>query len=320
LRGICYNIARVGSPFVGNATTGHGKLAKICVLSFGTQVASVLFIDLTTKRHAAMTEQLAKRTHVPLYTVECASHCQLVEFQKQEYEKARLNAVRARMAESEMEYRTREVIDGALYLLQKPLNVMTALSNNLQRTACGPKSSETPGCLPMGGALDEALEFGHEAARTLRLSLPEDRMAAHVPININEAIRDCLIISADRIDANGIEVDWRASPELPMIYSDEITIRVMLRILLDNAINAIGENGATARSVSVISRVGADRTVEVCIQDSGPGIDRVWVWPSPGRLWLTCMAISKSARATYAGPTYASVCQPVSSPTRLRAS
>ena len=223
------------------------------------------------KRQTAMTEQLANRTHVPLFTVECASRCQLVEFQKQEYEKARLNAVRARMAEIEMEYRTREVIDGALYLLQKPLNVMTALSNNLQRSGCGTKA---PGCMPMGCALDEALDSGHEAARTLRLSLPNDKHVPHAPVNINEAIRDCLIITADRIDASGIEVNWRASPDLSMILSDDTTIRVLLRMLLDNAINAIGENGATARAVSVISRVGADNMVEVCIQDSGPGIDR----------------------------------------------
>nr|WP_321457610.1 ATP-binding protein [uncultured Cohaesibacter sp.] len=230
------------------------------------------------KQQTDMTEQLAKRAQVPFYTVECASRCQLVEFQKQEYEKARLNAVRARMAETEMEYRTREVIDGALYLLQKPLNVMTALSNNLQRSGCGSKEAggaRGAGCnMPMGCALDEALDSGHEAARTLRLSLPNDKHVPHVPVNINEAIRDCLIIAGDRIDASGIEVEWRASPELPMIFSDEITIRVLLRMLLDNAINAIGENGATARAVSVISRVGADRMVEVCLQDSGPGIDR----------------------------------------------
>ncbi|WP_319410502.1 ATP-binding protein [uncultured Cohaesibacter sp.] len=218
-----------------------------------------------------MTEQLAKRAHAPFYTVECASRCQLVEFQKQEYEKARLNAIRARMAETEMEYRTREVIDGALYLLQKPLNVMTALSNNLQRSGC---SVRTPGCMPMGCALDEALDAGHEAARTLKLSLPNDKHIPHAPVNINEAIRDCLIISADHIDACGIEVFWRASSDLPMILCDDITVRVLLRMLLDNAINAIGENGATAREVRVISRVGADRMVEVCIQDTGPGIDR----------------------------------------------
>ncbi|WP_316859736.1 ATP-binding protein [uncultured Cohaesibacter sp.] len=194
-----------------------------------------------------------------------------MEFQKQEYEKARLNAIRARMAEMEMEYRTREVIDGALYLLQKPLNVMTALSNNLQRGNCSKSAS---GCPPMGCALDEALDSGREAARTLRLSLPDEKDFLHAPVNINEAIRDCLIVSADRIDASGIEVDWHASSSLPMIFSDDIVIRVLLRIILDNAINAINEHGANSREVSVISRVGADHTVEVCIHDSGPGIAR----------------------------------------------
>lgn len=218
-----------------------------------------------------MSELSVKRIQVPLHTFECASECQLVEHQKQEYQKARFNAMRARMAEMEMEYRTREVIDGALYLLQKPLNVMTAMSNNLERQACGVKVAD---CMPFGCALDEALESGHAAVDTLRLSLPNATATIHGPVNVNEAIRDCLVLSADRIAASGIDVDWRAQPDLPMIYGDEISLRILLRSIIENAIIAVGQKGARGRDLRIDSQPGEEGMIEVFIKDSGPGIER----------------------------------------------
>ena len=202
---------------------------------------------------------------------ECATQCQLVDFQKQQYEKARLHAIRARMAETEMEYRTREMIDGALYLLQKPLNVVQAMANNLNR--CDWKSKEHQ-CTPMEYALDEALESGHAAIETLRLSEPDKKHVVHGPVNVNEAIRDCLVIMADDLAYNGILVDWRAKSDLPMTYGDEIGLRILLRILLSNAIVAVGQEGAKGRDVSIRSTTAPDGMIEICIHDSGPGIEK----------------------------------------------
>lgn len=208
-------------------------------------------------------------------SMECASHCQLIDFQKQQYEKARLHAIRARMAETEMEYRTREMIDGALYLLQKPLNVVQAMSNNLNRCHWQDKDQNREHhCTPMEYALDEALESGHAAIETLRLSEPDKKHVVHGPVNVNEAIRDCLVIMADDLAYNGIVVDWRAKSDLPMTFGDEIGLRILLRIVLSNAIIAVGQEGAKGRDVSIRSTTAQDGMIEISIHDSGPGIEK----------------------------------------------
>ncbi|SNY92907.1 nitrogen fixation negative regulator NifL [Cohaesibacter sp. ES.047] len=218
-----------------------------------------------------MAELSTDNIKVPLHTMECASHCQLVDYQKRQYEKARLNVIRARMAETEMEYRTREMIDGALYLLQAPLNVIQAMSNNMERQTCQQKVLH---CAPMGCAVEEALESGEAAKNRLSLAIPEKKSMVHGPINVNEAIRDCLVIMADQLAAAGIVVDWRAQPDLAMTFGDEIGLRVLLRILIDNAIIAVAQDNARAREVGVTSRTADDGLIEVCIHDTGSGIDR----------------------------------------------
>lgn len=218
-----------------------------------------------------MSELSTSDIKVPLHTMECASECQLVDFQKRQYEKARLNVIRARMAETEMEYRTREMIDGALYLLQAPLNVIQAMSNNMERHSCEQKADH---CMPMGCAIEEALESGEAARKRLSLAVPEKKSLVHGPVNVNEAIRDCLVIMADQLASAGIVIDWRAKPDLAMTYGDEIGLRVLLRILFDNAIIAVEQDKARAREVGVISRMAEDGLIEVCIHDTGSGIDR----------------------------------------------
>ncbi|PLX35097.1 MAG: hypothetical protein C0605_11355 [Hyphomicrobiales bacterium] len=185
---------------------------------------------------------------------------------KRQYEQTRLNAVRAQMAEREMELRTGEVIDGALYLLQKPLNVIKAMSDNLKR--------QSGNQLPMGIALDEALTSGQAAIQSLRLALPGDRPAVKAPVNLNEIIRDVLVISADRLSANGVVVDWRPQPDLPMVYADENALRILLRILLNNALLAVSEPGSWGRSIHFDTRLSEDGLIEACIRDTGPGIKR----------------------------------------------
>lgn len=185
---------------------------------------------------------------------------------KYQYEQARMSAVRARMAELEMELRTGEIIDGALYLLQKPLNVIKAMSDNLKR-----QSVEK---IPMGVALDEALDSGYAAMKSMRLAKASDKLIAKAPVNINKVIRDVLVISADRLSANGIIVDWRPEHDLPLVLGEEIQLCILLRILLDNAILAVEQQGATGREVRIDTSSGNDGLIDIRIQDTGPGIDK----------------------------------------------
>lgn len=192
--------------------------------------------------------------------------CNEITGLKRQFDVARLNAVRARMAEEEMGQITDEIIFGALCQLQGPINVIKAMAA-MQRRQGG-------GTTPMSAALDAVLASGSKAIETLQLSRPVRPGEVRMPVNINEVIRDVLILSADRLSANGVIVDWHPQSELPSVLGSMRALRILLKNILSNAIIAIGEPGAVVREVSIRTAVGPDGMMEICVHDSGPGIKR----------------------------------------------
>lgn len=136
---------------------------------------------------------------------------------KRQYEQTRFLAVRAQMADLEMRLTTREMIDGALYQLQGPLNIIQAMAGMLQR-----REGEDA---RFGHAVDEALSSGNRAVERLRVSLPPFSREVMSPVNLNQVIRDVLVLTADRLSANGIVVDWQPDRELPSVFGQENLLR-----------------------------------------------------------------------------------------------
>ncbi len=192
--------------------------------------------------------------------------CNEITGLKWQYEQVRLHAVRAQMAELEMRRGANEIIEGALYQLQGPLNVVQAMSGMLKRREDEDRH--------LGLAIDEALSSGHEAIERLRLSLPPKRSFAAAPVNLNQVVRDVLVLSANRLSASGVVVDWRPERELPSVYGHENLLRILVKILLDNAITAVGEPDAHARDIRIALRLNADDLIEIHFRDYGPGVDR----------------------------------------------
>ncbi|MEZ5840215.1 MAG: nitrogen fixation negative regulator NifL [Hyphomicrobiales bacterium] len=184
---------------------------------------------------------------------------------KRQYEQTRFLAVRAQMADLEMRLTTREMIDGALYQLQGPLNIIQAMAGMLQR-----REGEDA---RFGHAVDEALSSGNRAVERLRVSLPPFSREVMSPVNLNQVIRDVLVLTADRLSANGIVVDWQPDRELPSVFGQENLLRILLKVLVDNAITAVGEPGSRSREVRVATRAD-DEVIELWVRDGGPGIER----------------------------------------------
>jgi nitrogen fixation negative regulator NifL len=185
---------------------------------------------------------------------------------KARYEQARLNGLRARVAEYESGLRTREIIEGALFQLNGPLNVMQAIHDMSRR-----HERDGP---PLGAAIEEALAAGKGAGTLLRRSLPPESVGLRAPVNVNQLIRDALVTSADQLAAAGVVVDWRPEATLPAVFGPETALLLLVRILIDNALIAIGEPGATGREVRIDTRSRSEGLVELCVRDSGPGLPR----------------------------------------------
>lgn len=184
---------------------------------------------------------------------------------KRKQEEQRFNALRAVLAEGERVRSLRETLAGAIYQLQGPVNLIAAAANMVERR--GP--AHDPQAL--AGVLREALQAGQHALETLRGSMPKELDEAVAPVNLNELLRDVLVILTERFLVAGITVDWKPAPVLAAIPGRPTELRNMFKQIIDNAIDAVVGARSQLREVR-ISTVAAEDAVSVFVEDSGPGI------------------------------------------------
>ncbi|MBT3053742.1 MAG: nitrogen fixation negative regulator NifL [Candidatus Thiodiazotropha sp. (ex Codakia orbicularis)] len=177
---------------------------------------------------------------------------------------ARLNMIRANMAEQQMVQTMREAISGAIFKLQVPLNVIKAAIS-----------------MPDGGSaksslrevLQQALESGNEAMDSLHGSLPSPTLEQTSTVNINEIVHEVIKLSTDRLLATGVVVDWRPTAVLPSLSGRANSLRGLFKYLIDNAIEAVNEAGRPYREVRLETREENHELV-VEVMDNGSGIQQ----------------------------------------------
>jgi nitrogen fixation negative regulator NifL len=184
--------------------------------------------------------------------------------QKQQQEQVRTNAIRALMAEQQLVYGMRETLSGAIFQLQGPFNMLSAALAILKRR--GEDQND-----PLQSALQEVLNIGETVVSNLNAALPRQAKEVVQPVNLNEVVREVLGISTDRLLAQGAQVELQLEASLPPVLGHRYELCSLVKQLVDNAIDALGEPGVTRRELFVATRLSDDE-VEVSIRDTGLGI------------------------------------------------
>jgi two-component system NtrC family sensor kinase len=86
-------------------------------------------------------------------------------------------------------------------------------------------------------------------------------------VDVNAVITQTLELLKNHARINNIEIRKDLQSDLPVIASDQSQLQQVLLNLLNNAIDAIGKDGAID-----ITTVAGDETIEISVRDSGPGI------------------------------------------------
>ncbi|WP_207063045.1 nitrogen fixation negative regulator NifL [Motiliproteus sp. SC1-56] len=183
---------------------------------------------------------------------------------KTQQEEVRINALMARLAEDELVHSMREALNGAIYQLQRPLNV-TGAAAAIQKKRGGDQD-------PMHQALGEVLDSCQRAIDTLRQAIPAEPRKRRMPLNMNELLREVLSLYTERLLAGGVVVDWRPCSTLPSVLGDDISLCNLFKQLLDNALDSMAKSGAAERELFIRTERLAD-AVRVTIGDNGPGIE-----------------------------------------------
>jgi len=183
---------------------------------------------------------------------------------REEQERARAAAMQAVLADEERTAAIREGLSAAIFRLEEPMNVMASAAAILQRR--DPAGAE---------ALQQALAASREHLESLRQVIPQSPQEIVVRINLNEILRDVLEISTPRLLGAGLVVDWTPAATLPPIVGRPQQLRMLFKVLVDNAIEAMNIKGWKRRELSITSAVERDCIV-VSVSDSGPGIPPEW--------------------------------------------
>lgn len=186
----------------------------------------------------------------------------------EEQERARATALKALLAEEEHAATLRDSLSAALYQIEEPINVIASAVALMRGRGESAVSGVLEGALDEARARIEALRgFAPAAAR------PDE---SALGINLNEVVRDVLEIATPRLLASGITVDWRPAPVLPPLLGSPLQLRLAVKSLLDNAIDAIdgtggGKRRARRREIALVT-AAQDAAVVLTLDDSGPGI------------------------------------------------
>jgi len=185
---------------------------------------------------------------------------------KRQQEALRLAAMRAMLSEGELNQSLREALSGAVFQLQGPVNLIAAAAG-LQRRRAGPGAATDP----LAKALSDAQHAGEQAIATLQAAMPPEPAAATGPVNLNEVLRDVLMLETEALLSAGITVDWRPAHVLPAIHGDPTALRTLFRQLVGNAVEAMNVRGWTERNLTIVTAPHGNQ-IEVEVTDTGPGI------------------------------------------------
>lgn len=186
--------------------------------------------------------------------------------QKRQQNQIKINAMRALMAEQQLVHGMRETLSGAIYQLQAPLNMASAVVSTMER-----RQGKNADLQQFQSALLDVIKSGEQVLQSLQQSLPPEDREAMAPVNMNEVIKDVIDLSIHRLLEKSILVDWEPEPRLPNIMGRCFSLRTLFKQLLDNAMDAIDEPGCTRREI-YIQTSHTDNAVEIILRDTGPGI------------------------------------------------
>lgn len=184
---------------------------------------------------------------------------------KRQQEEIKHNAMRALMAEESLNASVRETLAAAAFKLQEPLNLLNAaLAMSERRNGCNEHE-------PLFTLLEQVSAQGRESLELLQRIMPVAEPGEFAPVNLNEVIHQVLQLATPRLLGAGIVLSWLPQSALPSINANPRQLRVLFRHLIDNAIEAIIDSGASRREIALTTR-GDEGWLEVTVCDSGNGI------------------------------------------------
>ena len=155
--------------------------------------------------------------------------------------------------------------------VNQPLSgIITNASTSLRMLASDPPNIE--------GARDTArrtIRDGNRAAEVVsRLrALYSKRSEISDCVNLNEAARDVVALSAGELRRNRASLEFELADDLPLVTGDRIQLQQVILNLLLNASDALSSIEERPRQIILRTKQDEDGNVRLIVQDNGVGIE-----------------------------------------------
>lgn len=162
-----------------------------------------------------------------------------------------------------------QVSAGIAHELNQPLAAMlnyTSLAKRLLEKAGPAEIAKTI------HAVDKAGEQAVRASEIIRRmrNFVERRATDYKPENISQIVNESVALALIGVKAEKIATNTDVAPDLPLVCVDRVQIQQVLVNLLRNAVEAVAKS--QKREITIAAVETENKTVEVMVTDTGPGI------------------------------------------------
>jgi signal transduction histidine kinase len=103
--------------------------------------------------------------------------------------------------------------------------------------------------------------------------LLKNRKPEFATLDVNEAIRDVLALTASELRSRSVTIQTRLAADLPLVSGDRVQLQQVIMNLAMNGADAMSSVNDRPRVLRVGSKVNGEGSIEVTIADSGTGIE-----------------------------------------------
>jgi predicted ATPase/signal transduction histidine kinase/GAF domain-containing protein len=93
------------------------------------------------------------------------------------------------------------------------------------------------------------------------------------PLDLNETIREVIVLARSEIDKQRVTLRLELSPDLPNVLGDRVQLQQVTLNLILNAVDAMATVQGRARDLVIRTQNGGEVNVVVTVRDSGIGLD-----------------------------------------------
>ena len=135
-------------------------------------------------------------------------------------------------------------------------------------------AAQPPDLNEVRDAFDRVIKASNQAAEVIgRIRVLIKRAPPRKDdLEINEAILEVIAVSHGELVKNGVSLQTKLAPDLPLVQGDRVQLQQVILNLIINAVEAMSGVSEGPRELLIGTGKDASRGVLVTVQDSGPGL------------------------------------------------